>query len=329
MKEAIRVKKILSVFLALILLLACVTLQTSAEGAPVFAAGNAEANPGDTVEIPILIENNPGIVALDIYVSFNRDVLTLQGATDALLFSDDPVVTFGGSYDTDEFHILWEDGTSAANLTQSGTLATLTFLVKEDASIGESTVSVSYRAASVVDVNLDEVAFETRDGVVNVVPAEVGGWSFTEDSSLYIVEADSEDIQYICGLDIYDAVISPYIQTTGGWTYDVELNDYELEGTGAKLVIYDENHDAVEEYYAVLFGDINGDGVFDLGDVSLMSDAFANAIEDDWGDFIVPDKYPQCFAADCDHNLTLDLADMSILLDHVYNVEKVDQEIWF
>ena len=108
-KEAIRVKKILSVFLALTLLLACVTLQTSAEGAPAFAAGNAEANPGDTVEIPILIKNNPGIIALDVYVSFDRDVLTLQNATDALLFSDRPVVTFGGSYDTDVFHILWEN----------------------------------------------------------------------------------------------------------------------------------------------------------------------------------------------------------------------------
>ena len=322
-------KKILSVCLALVLLLTCISMQTFAEGAPAFSAGSAEANPGDTVEIPILIENNPGIVALSVSVSFDRNVLTLQNASSDGSVFPAAGITFGGTYDTDTFNILWEDGTSTVNNTSSGLIATLTFLVSEDAPVGETVVSVGYASSSVVDVNLNDVAFETVNGVVTVVPAEVGGWSFTDDSSLYIVPSESEDILFICGLDVYDPVISPYIETTGGWSYEIENNDYGMESTGAKLVILDENDNPVEEYYTVMFGDINGDGVYDLSDVSLMSDAMAGAVDDVWGDFIIPDKYPQSFAADCYHDLTLDLTDMSILFDHLTNVELVDQEIWF
>ena len=316
-KEAIRVKKIFSVCLALILLLACVSLQTSAEGTPTFAAGTA------------VIENNPGIVGLNIVVSFDRSALTLQSATDALLFSDTPTVTFGGNYDTDAFHIIWENGTSHVNLTNNGTLATLTFLVNEDAPIAETTITVSYTSA--FDVDLTDVAFETRNGAVTVTPLEVGGWSFAEGSTLYTYEAITSDLKFVCGLDIFVPMITGSVETTGGWTYAVEPNEFSLESTGAKLVIYDENNDVVEEYYAVLFGDINGDATFDLTDVSLLADAMGYTVDENepWSGFVLVDEYPQSFAADPSHDMSLDLTDMGMLADHLGYLQEIDQSPWW
>ena len=321
-------KKILSVCLAVILLLACIPMQSFAEGSPVFAAGNAEANPGDTVEIPILIENNPGIVALIVSVSYDADVLTLQGATSASLFSEGDVTFTGSSAsNTDPFRIVWYNALGTENSTESGTLATLTFLVKEDAPVGEASIAVSYSPSSVFDINLDNVEFGTRDGVVSIVPAEVGGWSFTEDSELYTFEADS-GLQFVCGLDFLYPVVSDYVETTGGWTFEVVTNEYDMESTGAKLVIYDENGEAVEEYYAVLFGDINGDGVIDLMDISLQADAMGYILDEPWSDFVTTDEYPNSFAADPNHDLVLDLLDVSFILDHMGGLEDIDQSQW-
>lgn len=327
-------KKILSVCLVLMLMLACISTQAMAEDTPTFAAGNAAAYPGETVEIPILIENNPGIVALSVNISFDSSVLTLQDASAAEsvfnkegLDPDESPITFGGSYDTDSFNIIWYDATSLENYTVNGTIATLTFLIKEDAPVGESVLSVSYVPASVMDMDLHDVAFGTRNGVVTVLPTEVGGWSFTEDSGLYIYEGGN-GVNYVCGLDSLYPVISDYIETTGGWSFELELNEFDLESTGAKLTICDENGDAVEEYYSVLFGDVNGDGGFDLTDVSLLMDAMGGNIDDEWTVFFDTDEFPQSFAADPNHDLTLDLTDVGFVCDQLGG-EDIDQSVWF
>ena len=321
-------KKVFSVCLALVLLLACISVQASAEDTPTFAAGNVEALPGETVEIPILIENNPGIVALSVNVSFDGNVLELQNASATGSVFPAEGITFGGTYNTDSFNIIWYDATSTANYTDSGLIATLTFLVKEDAPIGETSISVSYARSSVVDVNLDEVTFDTRNGVINVVSPEVGGWSFTEgDNTLFIYEGGS-GVNFVCGLDSFSPVVSDFIETTGGWTSDVELNEYGMESTGAKLVIYDENANVVEEYYTVLFGDVSGDGNFDLSDVSMQMDVLGGLITDTWMDFLDSDEYAQSFAADISHDLNLDLTDVGLILDQLSGVE-IDQTQWF
>lgn len=319
-------KKILSVCLALVML-ACISMQAFAQDTPTFAAGSATAYPGDTIEIPILIENNPGIVALSVSVSFDRNVLTLQGASESESVFPGAGITFGGSYDTNSFNILWEDGTSAENYTLNGTIATLTFLINENAPAGDSVISVGYQSSSVVDVDLQDVAFETRSGVVTVLPLEVGGWSFTDDN-LYTYEAES-GARYICGLDSFDPVVTGLIETTGGWTYEVEANEYGMESTGAKVVIYDEKGAVAEEYYTVLFGDISGDGSFDLSDVSLQMDVMGGNLNEPWADFFDTDEYAQTFAADVSHDLTLDLTDVSYVLDQLGGVEEIDQSAWF
>ena len=319
-------KKVLSVCLSLMLLLACIPLQASADGTAVFAVGTAEAHAGETVSIPVMIENNPGIIAFRVTVSFDTDVLTLQSAAAADLLAAEKI-TFGGSYDTDSFRILWEDGTGSGNTTVSGTFATLEFLVKEDAPIGETTISINYSASSTFDYDLNEVAFGTRAGSVTVVPTEVGSWSFSEDCTLCTYEGN-EGEQYIVGMDLAYPVISEYIETTGGWSYEIELNEFDMESTGAKLMIKDANDTVVEEYYTVLFGDINGDGVLDPTDTTILVYLMGNVLDEPWADFAVTDEYPQSFAADVNHDLVLDGSDASGIVYQMGDIDDIDQVIF-
>ncbi len=317
-------KKLISVCMALMLVLACVPLHASAEGSPTFAAGTAEAYPGHTVEIPVLIENNPGIIAFRITVSFDTSVLTLTKATPVPLFSEG-TMTLGGSYETATYNILWENGTGSSNMTGNGTIVTLEFLVDENAPIGDTAVSVSYDTRSTFDYDLNEVAFETRAGAVTVVQAEVGSWSFSEDCTLFTFESEICGTKFVAGLDITYPVISDYVETTGGWTFEVELNDVDMESTGAKLVIYDADGNVVDEFWSVMFGDINGDGVFDGMDQTYLVYAMNTMLDEPWADFATTDESPQAFAADTNHDFVLDGMDLSAIVYQISNREDIEQ----
>ncbi|MBQ7541593.1 MAG: hypothetical protein IJT44_04810 [Clostridia bacterium] len=283
-------KKIISVCLALVLLLACVPLQVSAEGAPSFSVGTVFANPGDTVQVPVNIENNPGIVACKIMVSYDQSLLTLTAAEFTSLFSAGSFTT-SGSLSYFPFALMWDDGTGESNHTESGAFAMLTFAVSDDAPRGVIEISLSYTASNVFDVDMQNVSFQTQSGGI-----EIGGWSIEEDSTLYTYEGES-GVNYIAGVDILDDdFISPHIVTTGGWSFEVEENSQHKESTGAKLVIYDYQDNVVEEYFVVFFGDVNGDG--DITGIDVQACIKVRSRDD----FDVPDEYAQAFAADVDHN---------------------------
>lgn len=316
-------KKLISVCMALMLILACIPVHASADGTPTFAVGTVDAYAGDTVEVPVLIENNPGIIALRVTVSFDTDVLTLQNAESASLFSEG-VLTFGGSYATSTFNILWENGTGS-NATVNGAFAILTFLVSEDAPEGSAVISISYSASSTFNMDLTEVAFSTANGAVTVQAAENGGWSFTEGCTLYTYESEISGLKFVAGLDTAYPMISDYIETTGGWSFEVEPNEVGMESTGAKLVIYDANGDAVEEYWSIMFGDINGDGVFDGMDITLLTYLIGNVLDEPWADYAVTDEFPQTYAADTNHDFVLDGMDITCLVYQIGNTEQIDQ----
>lgn len=318
-------KKLISVCLALMLVLACIPLQASAEeGTPTFAVGTAEALPGETVEIPVMIENNPGIIGFLVTVSFDTTLLTLEDAVSESLFSAG-AMTLGGSYETATYNILWENGTGSENATENGTFATLTFLVDADAPVGDIPVSISYSAKSTFDIDLNAVTFGTRAGAVTVAQAEEGGWSFTEGSGLYTYESEIVGTLFVAGLDPFSPIISDYVETTGGWTFDVELNEYDMESTGAKLVIYDADGTAVEEYWSVLFGDINGDGILDGTDLSMQAYLIQTKLDEPWANFATTDESPQSFAADCNQDFILDGTDYSFMVYQYQGREMIPQ----
>ena len=52
--------------------------ETIPEGTPTIVIGNGIVSPGETLEIPVTLLNNPGFVNLGIQIDYDSDVLTLE-----------------------------------------------------------------------------------------------------------------------------------------------------------------------------------------------------------------------------------------------------------
>ena len=90
------------------------------------------AKAGGTVSVTISLANNPGIAALAFRVSYPKGAMTLEGAVAGGLFGSATLNTSTGMFLFD----------NAADVTENGTLLTLTFKVSDMAALGEYRISV-------------------------------------------------------------------------------------------------------------------------------------------------------------------------------------------
>ena len=114
-------KKIVSLLLTA-LLLCGVLIPVSAAPQAQLKVSSAEARPGDTVSVKVIIENNPGFCYLKVNYSYDANALTLKSIDNGTVSTDAFTVT--------EKSVLWD---SDRNATGAGTLCTLTFTVKTGA----------------------------------------------------------------------------------------------------------------------------------------------------------------------------------------------------
>lgn len=158
------------------------------ENAPMFLVEQVTGRVGDTVEVKIELNNNPGIIAATLEVEYDREKLELVGMEDGELLPNGtfpsklegtkPVIDFT----VYPFALSWEDSTATENITANGTLATLTFKVKETCAIGDKAViSVSYDPENVYEFSMVNVAIDVSNGGIEVVDhkwnAPVYAWS--------------------------------------------------------------------------------------------------------------------------------------------------------
>ena len=159
-------KRFLAVLLAGMLLFGTVTINSvTAAADPTFSATDAQGKLGDEISVDINISNNSGIIAFRLYVHYDPTVLELTGATP----KDYASTTFGPM--TDPFTLVWDESLSP-NDTTNGTIAQLTFTIKEDAKVGDTDIEITYNPDDVFDQNFDNVHFETVEGTISVSCAE-------------------------------------------------------------------------------------------------------------------------------------------------------------
>ena len=95
---------------------------------------------GETVEVAVTLENNPGFSDLSLEIGYETDVMELTKVT--------PTSAVGCSFTTSQqlsqlpYMLNWVEGTK--NNTFTGTLVTLTFQIKKSAALGSHPVTVSY-----------------------------------------------------------------------------------------------------------------------------------------------------------------------------------------
>ena len=123
---------------------------------------------GETVDVTFTINNNPGLVGMALNVTFDDSVLQLITVNDGDIL--------GANAHKPElenpYTLSWSNDTMRTNITDNGTIVTLTFLIKETAQKGNSyeiKASYDYDNYDIYDVDSNPVKFNIVNGYVNVI----------------------------------------------------------------------------------------------------------------------------------------------------------------
>lgn len=145
------------------------TESKSAES-PTITATGARGRVGETVEIELRLENNPGFLWLQFNVTFDTSKLELTDCENHGLFPDFMKQQLSdGSY-----NFIWEDAANAVNLTGDGLLATLSFKILDGAEAGdELPITISYDPGNIYDEDFSNVTFAPKAGAVSVAMLNV------------------------------------------------------------------------------------------------------------------------------------------------------------
>ena len=139
--------------------------------APAFSVSDASGKAGDEVSVKVEISGNPGIIAFHLLADYDSGALTLVDAKSGIF----PGTSFG-SKEKLPFSFLWSDAVSG-DYTDNGTLAELTFKIKDNAPAGEYTVSLQYDPEDVFNFDMQNVSFETSAGKITVTGGQGGASS--------------------------------------------------------------------------------------------------------------------------------------------------------
>ena len=123
------------------------------------------ADPGAEIEVPIVVDTNPGIVELAIDVTY-ADGLTLTGADDCGLLGENNNV-FGDNYSKNPYKMTWNDGVGKGDHIGTGNIAILHFTVSEDAKQGD-VLSISLKVSQGCNAADQKVTFTVTNGAVYV-----------------------------------------------------------------------------------------------------------------------------------------------------------------
>lgn len=117
---------------------------------------------GETVDVKISIEDNPGITSLQLKVDYSDDDLELTQIIDNSLFNS-PISH--SKLTNNPVKISWFSGLSDDN-DENGAIATLRFRLKPGAK--DSTITLSYDQANIFNISGQEIPFNTFAGTVSV-----------------------------------------------------------------------------------------------------------------------------------------------------------------
>lgn len=141
-----------------------VTAQYEKTTTPVIYVANASAGSGDkSIQVPVSIINNPGIMGMVLNVTYDESVMTLKGAAAGAALSELEMTAPGKFESGCKFG--W-DGTKEA--TGNGEILVLTFDIKDTAAAGTYDIQVSCGAGDIFDGDYNDISFEMKKGTMTV-----------------------------------------------------------------------------------------------------------------------------------------------------------------
>ncbi len=127
---------------------------------------------GTTVDVPVVIKNNPGILGGALKFTFDPE-LTLNGATSGSAFSA-LTMTKPGIFSS-PYRVIWDGQDIDDSDIRDGSIIILQFTVSENAAEGETYyINATYDDGDFVDKNLTPVDVTIANGTVSIVNVKYG-----------------------------------------------------------------------------------------------------------------------------------------------------------
>ena len=140
-------KTLISIFLVAFMLVSFI-IPASAESGSLGAKTTFD---GKTITVDLVVEGNPGIIAITAHADYDSNVLTLKSAKNGEIFES--IFTPSQTLEENPYKIIWMDATASQDIKTNGVLATYTFEVKDDAA--EQT-EVKFSIAETVNVKNED-----------------------------------------------------------------------------------------------------------------------------------------------------------------------------
>ncbi len=158
-------KRFLSVLLSFALFITIFPILDVKAISPSISAEIVSAVAGDTVEVNVLLSDNPGIIALGLDVSYDTEKLDLLDVKNGDIFPDS-CMTAGNNKDSVPYTLIWDEIGSQNNMS-NGIVVKLVFAVLPTAD-GISEIGISLRKSSTINSTLNKVSFATSNGAVQI-----------------------------------------------------------------------------------------------------------------------------------------------------------------
>lgn len=133
------------------------------------SVGSVRGRAGETVDVDVLLLENPGITSMLLNLSYNEDYLTLLSVDDGGLFSD---FDHSDNLSLNPYILSWSDDLIEEEKASTGKLATLKFKIAENAPGGSFPITLSYNNENDEIYNKD---FYKLDCVIENGNIDIGG----------------------------------------------------------------------------------------------------------------------------------------------------------
>lgn len=243
-------KKLISLLIAFVLIITSVpfgslsALAAETENA-IVTIDSVSGKPGDTVDVNVMIKNNPGIFGAIITLTYDDELILEKAnsgeAFESLSFSKSKNLTSPCKFSWDASDLMPED-------IKDGTILTLSFKIDDNASPGEKSVNISYEDGDIIDYDFNLIDFEITNGsvtVMNYIPGDVNGDGKVNVTDVVLIRrhitggygvsinTDAADVNADGRINTTDLVlIRRYI--VGGYGIDFNPHNHKIENEERK-----------------------------------------------------------------------------------------------
>lgn len=131
-------------------------------------ANDFEALRGEAISVPIKISNNPGVMGYRLTFAYDDSAVTPVSAVSGEGFSGNFDNSIG--IKSNIFDVVWSN---SSDNTTNGNIIVLTFKIKETASLGKSTVAISYTQEDTFNEEWNDVKLGCSDFIIDIKSVKI------------------------------------------------------------------------------------------------------------------------------------------------------------